>query len=353
MCESIGNDHPDNYCEIRFGPEPVRNLPPAAGSQGHRPVLAEALKELGKAINPVVPLLPRLEKLYSSLNDAESKALLVRLMAFRSMGHRKVKLPLNAPAHWLCLKEYESLFSIGDQIDIGIHGWKLRRADLRPVGVPVALYTLPEAAYIIFKLEQYGCPCQPSPIAAEPGAVVIDGGGCWGDTALYFANRVGRAGRVFTFEFLPGNLRILRQNLELNPELAPAVEIVPRALWDSSDAELCVRPSGPGTRVSASESAPGAERALSLTIDDLAASRNLDKVDFIKLDIEGAELAALRGAARVLRTFKPKLAIAVYHNLTDFFDIPDYLESLGLGYRFYLRHFTYYAEETVLFARAP
>jgi len=52
----------------------------------------------------------------------------------------------------------------------------------------------------------------------------------------------------------------------------------------------------------------------------------------------------------VLRKFQPRLAITVYHRLRDFWEIPQYHRSLGLGYRFYLRHFTTHAEETVLFA---
>jgi hypothetical protein len=73
-------------------------------------------------------------------------------------------------------------------------------------------------------------------------------------------------------------------------------------------------------------------------------------MDFIKMDIEGAELAALKGAEHTLRCFKPELAICVYHRLEDFFDVTDYLASLQLGYRFFLRHFTIHIDETVLFA---
>ncbi len=47
-----------------------------------------------------------------------------------------------------------------------------------------------------------------------------------------------------------------------------------------------------------------------------------------------------------------KMAITVYHDFKDFWEIPQFLDRLGLGYRFYLRHFTIYGEETVLFARA-
>jgi hypothetical protein len=69
------------------------------------------------------------------------------------------------------------------------------------------------------------------------------------------------------------------------------------------------------------------------------------------MDIEGAELPALRGAEATLRAFRPKLAIALYHRLDDFIDIPAYLDGLGLGYAFFLGHFTIHSEETVLFAR--
>ena len=73
-------------------------------------------------------------------------------------------------------------------------------------------------------------------------------------------------------------------------------------------------------------------------------------VDFIKMDIEGAESEALEGAKQTIRAFHPKLAISVYHKLDDFWTIPKYIDQLGMGYRFYLRHFTIHREETVLFA---
>jgi hypothetical protein len=68
------------------------------------------------------------------------------------------------------------------------------------------------------------------------------------------------------------------------------------------------------------------------------------------MDIEGAELAALKGAEAAIRKHRPKLAISVYHRPDDFQAIPRYLESLNLGYRYYLDHHTLYQNETVLFA---
>jgi hypothetical protein len=87
-----------------------------------------------------------------------------------------------------------------------------------------------------------------------------------------------------------------------------------------------------------------------ILIDDVVGTPEFPKVDFIKMDIEGAEQQALRGAEECIRRFKPKLAITVYHSLEDFWEIPRWIDGLGLGYKFYLRHFTIHSEETVLFA---
>jgi hypothetical protein len=116
---------------------------------------------------------------------------------------------------------------------------------------------------------------------------------------------------------------------------------------------LFVNGNGPATRVELVPSVPDAPSIKTLSIDDLVASQGLERLDFIKMDIEGAEMSALRGAEGALRRFRPKLAICVYHSLSDFWSVPQFLDSLGLGYRFFLRHFTIHAEETVLFAEVP
>ena len=54
------------------------------------------------------------------------------------------------------------------------------------------------------------------------GDYVIDAGGCYGDTALYFANEVGAKGKVFTYEFIPSNLTFLDKNISLNQLLEQA-----------------------------------------------------------------------------------------------------------------------------------
>ena len=68
------------------------------------------------------------------------------------------------------------------------------------------------------------------------------------------------------------------------------------------------------------------------------------------MDIEGSEPEALKGVEKTIKKFRPKLAISLYHSLSDFSTIPQYLNSLNLDYLFYLDHRTIYQNETVLFA---
>ena len=95
----------------------------------------------------------------------------------------------------------------------------------------------------------------------------------------------------------------------------------------------------------------GAEsQATTTSIDEAVEKQNLEKVDFIKMDVEGAELPVLKGAAKTLKRFKPKLALSAYHRPDDFRRIPEFIKSVSPGYRLYLGHYSIHAEETVLYA---
>jgi FkbM family methyltransferase len=186
-------------------------------------------------------------------------------------------------------------------------------------------------------------------VRPEEGDVVIDCGGCWGDTALYFAHEVGASGEVHSFEFISSNLDILRQNLQGNPELGSRVSVSEHPVWDQSGVPMNYLDIGPGSCVN--PDSPGAGPTVAtIAIDDYVKQAGLKRVDFIKMDIEGAELRALKGAVETLRTFRPKLAIALYHQVSDFARVAAFLDDLDLGYSFRLEHFTPQLWETALFA---
>ena len=82
-------------------------------------------------------------------------------------------------------------------------------------------------------------------------------------------------------------------------------------------------------------------------IDDLIGG---ESVNFIKMDIEGSELPALRGATETIQRNLPTLAICAYHKADDLITIPQFIKSLHDGYKFYLRKHTRIAEtELVLY----
>lgn len=91
----------------------------------------------------------------------------------------------------------------------------------------------------------------------------------------------------------------------------------------------------------------GTETVSVTTLDSVLKEK---KVTFIKMDIEGAELAALHGAEEIILAQKPTLAISIYHSNADMIDIYNYLHNLLPEYKFYVRHYGIYFNETILYA---
>lgn len=91
----------------------------------------------------------------------------------------------------------------------------------------------------------------------------------------------------------------------------------------------------------------GKSRVQVETIDNLIGDRS---VTFINMDVEGFELAALKGAERAILRCKPKLAISAYHKRNDIPEIYQYLRQLVPEYRFYFRNHKYMPVDSVLYA---
>jgi len=108
-------------------------------------------------------------------------------------------------------------------------------------------------------------------------------------------------------------------------------------------------------KFSTSNDAPSAAR-LADSGDDIIQCVAIDDVlqgfnpTFIKMDIEGAEIEALKGARRTIAECHPQLAICVYHSLSDLWEIPLLIKSFYEGYKFYLRSYGFMGLETVLYA---
>lgn len=289
--------------------------------------------------------------LYKMLDDSDSKKLLLKLCAFRVFGHKRVKLPRNNDLYWKHLQQAKQYVEKEDGLKIKFYDSVLKLFNLKELGYDLKTYATEPGISCAFLQKQYEFHKKDIVCKAENGDYVIDAGACWGETTLYFANEVGQNGMVYAFEFIPSNLEVTKKNIALNPQLQNRIQLVEQPIWNESDIKLYYVDWGPGSRVTSDEKRYDYQGTChTLSIDDLVERNQIKKIDFIKMDIEGAEPYALRGAEKTLKKFRPKLAISLYHSLEDFITIPSYLNSLGLNYKFYLDHHTIYQNETVLFA---
>ena len=83
--------------------------------------------------------------------------------------------------------------------------------------------------------------------------------------------------------------------------------------------------------------------------DTLDAIIKDEKVTGIKIDIEGAESSMLIGAKKTIKRDRPIILLAIYHRWDDMFKLQDYLMSLNLNYKFYIRHYSLGVSKTVLY----
>jgi FkbM family methyltransferase len=74
-----------------------------------------------------------------------------------------------------------------------------------------------------------------------------------------------------------------------------------------------------------------------------------EKVDFIKLDIEGAEQDAIQGAKYIIKEYTPVLAICIYHKAEDWYKVPQEVLKINPNYKIYLRHYMEGIYETVMY----
>lgn len=86
-----------------------------------------------------------------------------------------------------------------------------------------------------------------------------------------------------------------------------------------------------------------------VTLDDFVDSRNIGRLDYIKMDIEGGEVSALRGAAFTIKKHRPIIAVSLYHRKQDFYEIPTLMNDLLGDFKLRLGHYTSSFIDSVLY----
>lgn len=169
---------------------------------------------------------------------------------------------------------------------------------------------------------------------------MIDCGAYDGDTALKFA------------EFFPSYRKIYA--LEPNPEMLCKLEQRVAGL----KVEICNVGAYSRKDILRFESQKSGcsclnqEGTFEIAVDriDSLVANECDPITFIKMDIEGSELEALKGAQKTIEKYKPKLAICIYHRRDDLIEIPKLIKELRSDYHFYLRNHQCIPEDSVLYA---
>jgi FkbM family methyltransferase len=178
----------------------------------------------------------------------------------------------------------------------------------------------------------------------DQGEVFVDCGAYDGDTAQQVVRRNQAFSRILAIEGDPATFNRLRHWIRsLDPAVASRIEAINVAVG-ATRGQLKFRATGDQGACLADD---GNIVVNCVPIDELTAEV---KPTFIKMDIEGAELEALQGAAQVIRAHHPILSICVYHKQSDLWRIPLFIHSLFNDYSLFLRTHDVDGWQTVCYA---
>jgi FkbM family methyltransferase len=166
----------------------------------------------------------------------------------------------------------------------------------------------------------------------KPGNVVVDVGAAFGFYTILASKRVGISGKVVAIEPQPQLFEMLKRNIKLN-NLQNIVLLDQAAYSKAADLKLFDNYSIVAERAKDANVASYTEVKAD-TLDNMLASLDLREVDWIKMDIEGAELDALRGAERTLADSKNLTLVVEAHSPEIFTQVTAFLKARGFGVTF-------------------
>jgi len=177
-------------------------------------------------------------------------------------------------------------------------------------------------------------------IKTDENEIFLDIGSSIGDTILSYINSGGKYRRIYAYELSDERMKICRENTQKYENIIYRQV----GVGDEAGVQNFVEYIKDGYMQVTNRDA---NKKVIVKLDDDVT----EHVTFIKFDIEGMEMDAIKGTTQLIQKCKPKLAISIYHYDTDFWEIPLTIYNINSDYRFYLRH--YYKNsnmETVLYA---
>ena len=174
----------------------------------------------------------------------------------------------------------------------------------------------------------------------------IDGGVFDGSSTDRLIKELKNIKNVFGFEPLKNKFNFDYSEVIDTKNLA-RFEVLPLGLWHKSETigfSICNGGSAIDNQTDSGESIE------TISLDEFVKENDIPKVDFIKMDIEDAELNALKGGINTIKKDRSQIAVCIYHSLEQFVEIPLFLKSHLENYSFYLGHYSCCKNETVLYA---
>lgn len=178
--------------------------------------------------------------------------------------------------------------------------------------------------------------------------VFIDCGAYLGDTIEEFVEQTkNRFESIYGFELDEKTFEKLKNTPLVHD---PRIHFFPIGVSDHSG-KICYKSAGvSSTYVFNDSDAAGLLTADVAFIDGLISNGTIqENPSFVKMDIKGAEMDALKGMKNLISREKPKLAICIYYKLEDLYKIPCYIHTLVPTYKFFIRHHTANQSDTVLY----
>lgn len=179
-------------------------------------------------------------------------------------------------------------------------------------------------------------------VAPVQNEVFVDGGCYNGHTDILFSEWTdSQYKKIYAFEpdyvNFEGCLKSINEKLE-------NVEVINAGVWSEDTTLSFIADHEQWAKVG-----EGTD-TVTITAKSIDSVVKDDKVTFIKLDVEGSELEALKGAKNTIVNNRPRLAICLYHKPEDIVEIPEYILSLIPDYKIYIRHYQLSQNETILYA---
>lgn len=172
----------------------------------------------------------------------------------------------------------------------------------------------------------------------------VDCGAYVGDSISRFLEATNnKFDEIYSFEMDKSNFDILKNNvIKMDEEINKKIECFNCGVWNEhAIIQYGTEENGTGESYSLYKAENGLldekqiQSVKTVKLDEVLADK---KVTLIKMDIEGAEQNALKGAEEIIKTQKPKMAICLYHRIDAFWEIPLYLKSLVPEYKIAVRH---------------